>query len=121
MIMQNLSLLEKLTYHPILFGDPATQEKILDALAKLQAFEGLDEEPEDLASRVEDLEEKSTECNDGHHCHFDDYKAFFEDVMRTIEDYEGYWPCAEPWQSEVLMRVREIIEAGCEALASGED
>lgn len=119
--MHNLSLLETLTYHPDLFADPSMQEKILNALAKLQAFEQLDEEPEDLASRIEDLEEKSTECNDNDHSHFDYYKEFFEDVIGTIEDYEGRWPCAEPWQGEVQLRVREIIEAGCEALASSKD
>ena len=108
--MNNFSLEERARYAP----ESISHDELIDLLAELDAWRAMSdsESPEEVAKRVDALEEQAGQCNDEDHSNFDDYKEFFDDCVRTLEDAAGNWPCAEPWDMNLRSVILEAIEKG---------
>ena len=116
-----MNMEEAARYNPALL----TQDVLIDLMSELQAYRDIAENarldsPEELAAYVDELETKSGQCNDEDHSNFDDYKAFFDDAVSTIENAGGRWPCAEPCDTTLTAYLLQCIERGAEVLSAEE-
>lgn len=110
--MTNYTLAERIQYAPESFSS----DELIDLLGELDAWRDMSdsESPEDVSSRINALEEQAGKCNDSDHSNFDDYKEFFDDCVRTVEDVGGRWPCAEPYDLNLRVYICDAITRGLE-------
>ena len=110
-----MSMLETLEYYG---ADKVNPDELYAALAEAEdvrdALEDYDLDPKDLKEELERLYEiESKQQRDYEH-----YKEFFEQVMESWQSTlaNGRWPCAEPWDQNLLNAIHEDMAAGAEAI-----
>lgn len=93
-----MPLIERARYAPETIDNQELIEALED-LAKYRDIGGCDY-PEGLAEEYAELEDREEKPKD-----YDDYKSFFDDVVSSMEDYCGRWPCASPSDQNLLQAV----------------
>lgn len=114
---QNLTLVERAEYFP----DTLDRETLISALAELEAWRDIlgrahfHDTPEDVAGLIADLEANQANPD---HADYDDYKAFFDDIVSHWEDTlaNGRWPCPEVYDLNVRSAIMDDMARGADAL-----
>ena len=110
-----MSMLETLEYYGPAKVDP---NELYAALAEAEdvrdVLEDYDLDPKDLKDELERLYEIEAKQQKD----YEDYKSFFEGVINSWQDTlaNGHWPCAEPWDQNLINAIHEDMAAGADAI-----
>lgn len=129
MLSVTTSLIERIQYEP----QNVNPDEIHDALLELEGFRQVADSPDDLQAQIDELEEwrdiringMKHGCKSAEHLEqrIAEYTQFFDDCVATSAEYDGDYPCAEPYNFHALIAekfeqadalkqlVREIVES----------